>query len=96
MSDLIIPVKAEFFHAIRSGSKTHEYRERKEYWRKRLVNRNYDRVIITLGYPSADDYSKRIVCKYKGFTEETITHHHFGNDPIDVYAIDVTDQEGAE
>lgn len=38
---LRLPVKTEYFNQIKAGNKTEEYREVKEYWRKRLV-KNYD------------------------------------------------------
>ena len=92
MKDLILPVRREFFEQIKAKTKQHEFRERKEYWRKRLVGRSYDRVIVTLGYPKKDDHDKRIVCNYHGYYERTLEHHHFGPDPIEVYAINVSDQ----
>lgn len=86
---LTLPLKAEYFHAIRDGSKPKEYRLVTPFWRKRLEGRSYDGIVLTLGYPSRDDATKRIERPWKGFQRETITHPHFGPDPVDVYAINV-------
>lgn len=90
MSDLVLPLKREYFEQIKAGEKWFEYRLRNEYWCKRLEGHDaYDRVILTLGYPKAEDESRRIVRPWRGFTSKTITHPHFGSEPVQVYAIDV-------
>ena len=88
--DLTLPLKAEYFNAIKDGTKTEEFRLRTPFWRKRLEGKTFDRVVLTLGYPSRDDASKRLVLPWRGMRETTITHPHFGPDPVDVYAIQVT------
>ena len=67
-----------------------EFRERTPYWRRRLEGRTFDRVVLTLGYPPAHDTSRRLVREWLGYRETTITHPHFGDKPVDVFAIDVT------
>ena len=92
MSDtLTLNLKAEYFHQIQDGTKPFEYRERNDYWRKRLVNRSYKWVEFCLGYPSRDDLSRRIKVPYRGYDETTITHPHFGSEPVDVFAIHTTE-----
>ena len=91
MKNLVLAVKAEYFHAINDGSKVFEYRLCNAYWAKRLHDCEYGQVIITLGYPKADDLSRRIVRPYRGYHCKTITHPHFGKAPVDVYAIHLTD-----
>ncbi|MEC5010879.1 ASCH domain-containing protein, partial [Escherichia coli] len=49
----------------------------------------YDRLIITKGYPKRDDSSRRIDVPYGGYEVKTITHPHFGDKPVKVYAIKV-------
>ena len=39
-----------WFDLIISGKKTSEYRERTDYWNKRLTNKQYDTVIFHKGY----------------------------------------------
>ena len=68
------------------GAKTEEYRLVKPYWVKRLL-KDYDKVHILCGYPQKDDKSKRLVFQYNGYTLKQITHKHFGNKPVKVFAI---------
>ncbi|TRB05850.1 ASCH domain-containing protein [Agrobacterium tumefaciens] len=100
MVNLILPLKAEYFDAIRAGTKTEEYRLANAYWTKRLydgfVKRTFDCIILTNGYPSRDDQSRRIELAWKGFTRKTITHPHFGPDPVEVFAIDVSHRAALE
>lgn len=91
MADLVLPLKREYFEQIKAGTKTEEYRLCNEYWQKRLYSPfgSYDRIILTLGYPHRDDHERRLIRPWRGFTIKTITHPHFGPDPVHVYAIDV-------
>lgn len=50
MANLQLPVKSEFFDAMIRGEKTEEYRLCNDYWNKRIMFREYDRLIITKGY----------------------------------------------
>lgn len=90
--DLQLAVKAEYFHQIKSGEKTLEYRLLTDYWCKRLEGREYDQLIITLGYPRKDDADRRIILPYRGFTVCNIQHKHFGPQRVRVYAIHLTDK----
>ena len=92
MADLIIPVKGVYFDQIASGEKLEEYRLVTAYWTKRLRNRTYDRVILTRGYPKGGgvEGETRLTRQYRGEIIRTITHPHFGTDPVMVYAIDVS------
>lgn len=56
---------------------------------KRIMFREYDRLIITKGYPKRDDSSRRIDVPYGGYEIKTITHPHFGDKPVKVFAIKV-------
>ncbi len=47
MANLQLAVKGEYFDAMIRGEKTEEYRLCNDYWKKRLVNRKHDRLIIT-------------------------------------------------
>ena len=82
--DLVLPLKAEYFNAIKDGTKTEEFRLRTPFWRKRLEGKTFDRVVLTLGYPGRDDAERRIVRPWGGMRETTITHPHFGAEPVDV------------
>ena len=89
--DLILPLKAEYFDAIRDGTKPEEFRLTTPYWRKRLEGRSYARVILTKGYPAREDHERRLVRQWRGYRTTTLTHPHFGPDPVEVFAIDVTE-----
>lgn len=89
MADLQLAVNGEYFDAMKRGEKTEEYRLVNAYWGRRLRGRDYDRLIITRGYPRKDDDSRRLVMPYDGYEIKTITHKHFGPDPVKVYAIKI-------
>lgn len=90
MRTLTLPLKTIYFHQIKSGEKTEEYRLCTPYWAQRLVGREYDQIVLTLGYPKADDAERRLVRPWRGFTVKTLQHHHFGDKPVTVYAIKVS------
>lgn len=87
---LTIPVNGIYFDQIKAGTKTEEYRLVTPFWTRRLVGRAYDFVVMTRGYPPAGDETRRLTIPWRGFTRKTITHPHFGADPVEVYAIDVS------
>ena len=87
MRTLHIPLKAEYFHAIKRGDKPDEYRLQTRYWRKRLEGREYDQIEFTLGYPPRDCTERRITRPWRGYRETVITHPHFGPAPVAVFAI---------
>jgi hypothetical protein len=97
MTKLQLAVKREYFLAMKSGDKVEEYREANEYWEKKLHDlvdgilkpRTFDSVVITDGYPKGGDPERTLVFDWRGFTRKTITHPHFGPDPVEVFAIDV-------
>lgn len=91
MRTLNLPLKREYFEAIRDGRKPEEYRLCTPFWRKRLEGREFDQVVLTLVYPARDDKARRLVRAWRGFTIKTITHPHFGPDPVQVFAIDVSE-----
>lgn len=95
MKLLRLPLKEEYFRAIESGEKTEEFRLFNRYWRKRLIDledgspNHFDGIVLTLGYPKADDLSKRIERPWHGFEIKRITHPLFGKLPVRVFAIKV-------
>lgn len=89
MKALILPVKRIYFEQIASGEKSEEFRLANAYWAKRLEGQRYSCVIVTLGYPKKTDTARRLEFPWQGFIRKTITHEHFGPDPVDVYAIRV-------
>lgn len=89
MSDLTLPMKAVYFDAIRDGTKPEEYRLATRYWTKRLEGREYARVILKRGYPKNGDDERILVMPWRGCARKTITHPHFGPEPVEVFAINV-------
>ena len=89
MVNLQLAVKGEYFDVMKRGEKTEEFRLVNPYWGRRIFGRDYDRLIITRGYPQKDDTSRRIDIPYDGFEIKTITHKHFGDQPVKVFAIKV-------
>lgn len=89
MRILTLPVKRIYFEQIRDGLKDHEYRLVTDFWIRRLHGQEYDKVVITLGYPKKDDVSRRLEFPWQGAFITDITHPHFGPDPVEVFAIPV-------
>jgi hypothetical protein len=87
---LTLSLKAEYFNAIRTGDKHEEYRLVTPYWQKRIENRHYSQIVLTLGYPRADDMERRMIKPWRGYIIRTVTHPHFGPDPVRVFAINVS------
>ncbi|BCE02962.1 ASCH domain-containing protein [Marinicellulosiphila megalodicopiae] len=87
---LHLNLKGEYFHQIKCGEKKYEYRLFNNYWKKRLTHPvTFSEIVIKLGYPKSDDKEKIICRPWKGFEVTTITHPHFGDDPVQVFAIKV-------
>lgn len=87
MANLQLALKSEYFDQIKNGEKHYEFRLYNDYWKKRLENKQYDKLIITKGYPSKDDLSKKLIFDYCGYEVQFITHKHFGEDEVKVFAI---------
>ena len=77
---LYLIVVKEVWDRIISGDKTIEYRERTDYWDKRIHNRDYKYVRITNGY--GNDTRPYRLYRYTGATRVM-------KDNIQCYAIDI-------
>ena len=86
---LHLPVKGQYFNEIKAETKPFEFRLITAHWRKRIEGREFDEVHITLGYPKAGDSSRLLIRPWRGYELQTITHPHFGDDPVEVFAIRV-------
>jgi len=93
MKAITIPVNGVYFDQIGAGTKREEYRLVTPFWEKRLVGRSYSAVVMTRGYPKAGgiDGQTRLTRRWKGVSRKTITHPHFGPEPVEVFAIDVSE-----
>ena len=91
MSDLHLHVKTEYFEAIKRGEKTEEYRLHTGYWVKRLVEmpsgkkREFGHVVIYNGFKSGAE--NRLSFPWRGWHLKGVTHPHFGEDEVTVFAI---------
>lgn len=90
ITTLTIPVNGDYFDQIKAGTKLEEYRLVTPFWTKRIVGRDYSQVTLTRGYPKADDDARRLTLPWRGYSVKKITHPHFGPQPVEVYAIDVS------
>ena len=76
---LTFNLKKEWFEKIKSGEKTHEYRQRTNYWYRRLFYYWYktknkesfddkETICFACGYPAKDDFSRRLEAKIKNIS----------------------------
>jgi hypothetical protein len=84
---LHLNLKRQYFDEIKAGTKTEEYRLCTSFWRNRLAGRTYDTILIKCGYPKNGDQVRIIERPWRGCCERTITHPHFGQEPVEVFAI---------
>lgn len=89
--NLVLHLKFEYYDQIERGEKLEEYRLASK-WEKRIVGKNFDNVVLWRGYQSG----KFMVLPWRGYTRKTITHPHFGNGPVDVFAINVQAGPGSK
>ncbi len=87
LPNLVLHLKKEYFEQIKAGEKLEEYRLVTEYWKKRLEGRNYGQIILLCGYPKRGDEANKITRPWRGFEVKTICHKHFGDAPVNVFAI---------
>lgn len=86
MALLHLNLKGEYFDQIKAGTKAKEYRLAAK-WFRRLDGKTFDGIVLKHGYPKRDDVDRIIVRPWRGFQVETITHPHFGPEPVEVCAI---------
>jgi len=89
MRDLHLNLKREYFDAIKNGTKEFEYRLATHRWAQIIAGKQFRNVLIKCGYPARDDAEKILVLPWRGYEVQTITHPHFGPDPVQVFAIRV-------
>lgn len=94
MSVLYLPLKGEYFDAIRAGTKPEEFRLCTPYWRARLAGTPPTEIELMRGYPAKHDTQRRLRLPWRGYTIKTITHAHFGPSPVEVFAIYVAHAAG--
>lgn len=86
---LYLPLKREYFDAIKAGTKKFEYRLYNSYWKKRIKGKVFEGIVLTLGYPKRTDNARRIERPWRGCSVEPLTHPQFGSRKRTVFAIRV-------
>ena len=89
MSDLHLNLKSEYYEQIATGEKEWEYRLYNDYWKKRLVGKSFDKILVKRGYPKRDDMENQMIRPWNGYIIEEIVHPHFHNKSVTVFAIKV-------
>lgn len=90
---LQLAIEGEYFQAILDGDKTEEYRLQNAYWARRLEGKEFDKLILTWGYPSKTDGKRRIEMPWAGVKKKWMAHKHFGSEAVEVYAIQIPPRE---
>ncbi len=93
---LYLPLKREYFDQIKAGTKEFEYRLYNKYWRSRIENKTFDRIVLMLGYPKRGDKSRRIERPWRGYEVKEVMHREFGESTIKVFAIRVNPEHAEE
>lgn len=88
---LTLNLNGVYFDQILAGEKVEEYRLESDYWRKRIARQIYDEIVLLRGYPKGGgvEGETRLSMPWRGWSLKTLTHEHFGPDPVTVYAIAV-------
>jgi len=89
MKILHLNLKGEYFDAIKSGEKAMEFRRVNDFWKKKLLGREYDKILIKRGYPKKDDKDKIIERPWRGFTVHPIDHKNIGPEHVNVFCFSV-------
>ena len=92
---LTLPLKGEYFDAIAAGTKPEEFRLANDFWATRIAGREFDRIVLTRGYPKGGgiEGKTRLTRRWRGYQVRWITHPHFGPDAVQVFAINVATPE---
>jgi len=84
LKPLFLILHKKWFDEIKAGKKKKEFREMTEYWRRRIEGREYSCIIFQNGYAKN---APRVKVQYKGYSIAQLTHEHFKNKPVTVYAL---------
>ncbi len=87
LNTFVVNVEKGYFEEIRDRVKPYEFRLDNPYWQKRLQDKEFDVLEVRCGYPKNDNKERIVRRKWMGFVKMTITHKHFGKEPVDVFAI---------
>lgn len=91
---LFLNLAGRWFDDILAGTKTEEFRQHTASWEKRLVGKEYDQIVLMRGYPAGCgiEGKTRLTRRWRGIRLiPDFTHEHFGDQPVAVIAIDVSE-----
>ncbi len=77
---------------IQDGVKPFEFRLHNDYWCRRLIGKNFDRIIFTLGYPKRDDMRRRIIKPWAGYEIQIVVSEEWNRVPMKCFAIRIPDE----
>jgi hypothetical protein len=99
MKTLRLPLKKKWFKLTKSGVKTEDYREITHHWISRLTTnwdkhifpnelifKDFDKTILTLGYPSKEETDKFLTYEHKGIEIRT-GNPAWGAEPDKLYFV---------
>jgi len=90
--NLVLHLKRKQWEQIRDGIKVYEYRRATDYWKKRLVGREYDEVHLLLGYPKRGDTSRLLRRRWNGVaTGVHVLCEELGDKFVRVFGINVSE-----
>jgi len=81
MKVLTLALKGKWFNQVKLGEKGCEFRLVNDYWTKRLKGREYDKIVLTLGYPKKSDASRRLEFPWNGYTVAWVKSEEWNNEP---------------
>lgn len=87
MKVLHLNLKKKYFQEIQEGQKKEEFRLYKNFWKQRLLNKEYDEIHIKLGFPKKGDSLRILIFPWRGFQIKEILHPEFGSKPVKVFSI---------
>lgn len=90
MGILHLHLKHKYYDEVSSGIKKEELRQCTDYWAKRIVNVEYDKICIHKGFTQ-----QKKMFDYCGYITKKIKHEHFGPNFVHVFALPLKTQKKA-
>lgn len=85
--NLTLHLKKKWWDQIHSGKKKAEYRLATPYWKKRLEGRDYEHIILKLGYPKEDNDSRSMIFAWNGASLTNVISSEWNYESKRVYEI---------
>jgi hypothetical protein len=73
MTDLMLHLKGIYFDKIVRGEKDEEYRETTDYWKRRILGKTFDKLILVRGNYGNEKYPENVlVFPWNGYDVKTV------------------------